>query len=98
MLISRYSGMSCPVALVLQEPLDGRKKLWKFTSKFAFLTSFFCILFKMNSLSLFIPLCRKDKRISLTADQLENSKTHDDLWNAAQMQLVRTGKMHGFLR
>lgn len=25
-------------------------------------------------------------------------KTHDDLWNAAQIQLVEEGKMHGFLR
>jgi len=25
-------------------------------------------------------------------------KTHDDLWNAAQLQMIRTGKMHGFLR
>jgi len=25
-------------------------------------------------------------------------KTHDDLWNAAQIQLVKEGKMHGFLR
>ena len=40
-----------------------------------------------------------DKRPAvLTKDQLEHSKTHDDLWNAAQIQLVREGKMHGFLR
>merc|ERR1711916_292475 len=31
-------------------------------------------------------------------DQLTKSKTHDDLWNAAQKQLVQTGKMHGLLR
>ena len=24
--------------------------------------------------------------------------THDDLWNAAQLQLVTEGKLHGFLR
>jgi deoxyribodipyrimidine photo-lyase len=30
-----------------------------------------------------------------TLDELTNSKTHDDLWNAAQVQLVSTGKMHG---
>ena len=24
--------------------------------------------------------------------------THDDLWNASQLQLVREGKLHGFLR
>lgn len=30
--------------------------------------------------------------------QLENAKSHDDLWNSAQMQLLDEGKMHGFLR
>ncbi len=30
--------------------------------------------------------------------ELENGETHDDLWNAAQMQLVLEGHMHGFLR
>lgn len=40
-----------------------------------------------------------DKRSPLLSqEQLEESKTHDDLWNAAQLQLVRKGKMHGFLR
>ena len=33
-----------------------------------------------------------------TTDQLEHSQTHDDLWNAAQLQMVQIGKMHGFLR
>lgn len=28
----------------------------------------------------------------------ENAETHDQLWNAAQTQLVKTGKMHGYLR
>ena len=31
-------------------------------------------------------------------DELEKGETHDDLWNAAQLQLVREAKMHGFLR
>ncbi|KAK7091018.1 deoxyribodipyrimidine photo-lyase-like isoform X2 [Littorina saxatilis] len=40
-----------------------------------------------------------DKRSHLyTRQQLEEAKTHDDLWNAAQVQMVREGKMHGFLR
>jgi deoxyribodipyrimidine photo-lyase len=30
--------------------------------------------------------------------QLEQAKTHDALWNAAQRQMVAEGKMHGFLR
>lgn len=30
--------------------------------------------------------------------QLEAAETHDALWNAAQRQMVRSGKMHGYLR
>ena len=33
-----------------------------------------------------------------TWKELEKAETHDDLWNAAQLQLVREGTMHGFLR
>jgi len=33
-----------------------------------------------------------------TKDQFIAAETHDDLWNAAQLQLVEEGKMHGFLR
>ncbi|XP_067309246.1 CPD photolyase [Pseudorasbora parva] len=41
----------------------------------------------------------KDRREYLyTKEQLENAKTHDQLWNAAQRQLLSEGKMHGFLR
>ena len=32
------------------------------------------------------------------ADKLEGSATHDSLWNAAQSQMVFTGKMHGYMR
>ena len=42
---------------------------------------------------------RKDKREYVyTRKQLEEAKTHDDLWNASQLQLVGEGKLHGFLR
>ncbi|PFH35989.1 FAD binding domain of DNA photolyase domain-containing protein [Besnoitia besnoiti] len=41
----------------------------------------------------------KDKREpQYDFKSLEEGKTYDDLWNAAQMQLIREGKMHGFLR
>jgi deoxyribodipyrimidine photo-lyase len=30
--------------------------------------------------------------------QLENAETYDDLWNAAQMQMVRGGWMHNYMR
>lgn len=31
-------------------------------------------------------------------EEMEEAMTHDDLWNAAQLQLVREGGMHGFMR
>jgi len=33
-----------------------------------------------------------------TLEQFEQAQTHDDLWNAAQLQMVQEGKMHGFIR
>lgn len=33
-----------------------------------------------------------------TCKQFEKGKTHDPLWNAAQMQMVLTGTMHGYIR
>jgi len=42
---------------------------------------------------------REDKRKWLyTRDELAEAKTHDELWNSAQIQLTSEGKMHGFLR
>jgi len=31
-------------------------------------------------------------------DELENSMTHDDLWNSAQQELVKRGKIHSYMR
>ena len=40
-----------------------------------------------------------DKREFLyTRAQLERGATHDKLWNAAQLEMVHAGKMHGFMR
>ncbi len=40
-----------------------------------------------------------DKRDQLyTAKQMENAETYDELWNAAQRQMVRRGWMHNFMR
>ena len=33
-----------------------------------------------------------------TLDQLERAETHDELWNAAQSQMLKTGWMHNYLR
>ncbi len=39
---------------------------------------------------------RREYRYSLKV--FESARTHDSLWNAAQMQMASTGKMHGYLR
>ncbi|CAF4296934.1 unnamed protein product [Rotaria socialis] len=42
---------------------------------------------------------RKDKRTyEYSRDDLEYARTTDKLWNAAQIQMIKEGKMHGFLR
>jgi deoxyribodipyrimidine photo-lyase len=42
---------------------------------------------------------RNDRRNYLyTLEQFENASTHDDLWNTAQMEMVKKGKMHGYVR
>ena len=42
---------------------------------------------------------KKDKReYNYSLDILENAETHDDYWNAAQIQMLKTGKMHGYMR
>jgi deoxyribodipyrimidine photo-lyase len=42
---------------------------------------------------------RGDKReYTYSLEQFEAGKTHDDLWNAAQLEMVKTGKMHGYMR
>ena len=41
----------------------------------------------------------KDARpVVYTRAQLESGATHDPLWNAAQTELVRTGRLHNYLR
>lgn len=42
---------------------------------------------------------RKDEREFIyTLEEFERAKTHEDLWNAAQTEMVTTGKMHGYMR
>jgi len=42
---------------------------------------------------------RKDKReFVYSLEEFEKAKTHEDLWNAAQSELIITGKMHGYMR
>lgn len=42
---------------------------------------------------------RRDPRPAIyTPEQFERAETHDELWNAAQRELVTTGVMHNYLR
>jgi deoxyribodipyrimidine photo-lyase len=42
---------------------------------------------------------RKDKREYIySQEEFENALTHDDLWNAAQQEMVFKGKMHSYMR
>ena len=41
---------------------------------------------------------RDRKLYRYTREELEQAETHDQLWNAAQLEMVRRGKMHGYLR
>jgi deoxyribodipyrimidine photo-lyase len=42
---------------------------------------------------------RSDKREYIyTQSEFENASTHEELWNAAQLQLVKSGKMAGYMR
>jgi deoxyribodipyrimidine photo-lyase len=42
---------------------------------------------------------RADRREYLySPEALESARTHDELWNAAQREMVQRGKMHGYMR
>ncbi len=42
---------------------------------------------------------RKDRRPYLyTLEEFKTGQTHDELWNAAQTEMVKRGKMHGYMR
>jgi deoxyribodipyrimidine photo-lyase len=42
---------------------------------------------------------RKDKRDFIyNLEEFELANTHDNLWNAAQLEMVTKGKMHGYMR
>jgi len=42
---------------------------------------------------------RRDPRpYNYTLRELEKAETHDPYWNAAQLEMVKSGKMHGYMR
>ena len=41
---------------------------------------------------------RDERRYLYTLRQFESAQTHDQLWNAAQTQLIREGRIHNYLR
>jgi deoxyribodipyrimidine photo-lyase len=42
---------------------------------------------------------KKDRREYIyTLEELESARTHDEYWNSAQLELLKTGKMHNYMR
>ncbi len=39
-----------------------------------------------------------ERPFNYTLEELENGQTHDELWNAAQREMVGTGEMHNYVR
>lgn len=39
-----------------------------------------------------------ERQFTYSLDELENGTTHDELWNAAQREMVATGEMHNYVR
>lgn len=39
-----------------------------------------------------------ERKYNYTLKQLENAQTHDQYWNAAQKEMLKTGKMSGYMR
>jgi deoxyribodipyrimidine photo-lyase len=39
-----------------------------------------------------------ERPYTYSLEQLEQARTHDPYWNSAQTQMVKTGKMHGYMR
>ena len=39
-----------------------------------------------------------EREHTYSLSEFEQACTHDNLWNAAQLEMVKTGKMHGYLR
>jgi len=39
-----------------------------------------------------------DERMLYTFEQIESAETHDEVWNAAQQELLQTGIIHNYLR
>ena len=40
----------------------------------------------------------EDERKSYTFEDIENARTDDEVWNAAQRELLRTGLIHNYMR
>lgn len=89
---SKYSGMNA-----LFEEMIVRKEL---SDNFCFYTNDFTSLasapaWAQQSLKAHSSDTRE---FTYTRAQWEHAQTHDDSWNAAQNQLRKTGKIHGYMR
>ncbi|MGM0417889.1 MAG: deoxyribodipyrimidine photo-lyase [Thermodesulfobacteriota bacterium] len=80
----------------LEELIVRRELAFNFVNYNNLYDSFDCLPdWAKNSLTLH----KNDKRAYIySIEEFENSDTHDRYWNAAQLEMVKTGKMHGYMR
>jgi len=80
----------------LEEMIVRRELSFNFVTYNPFYDSFECLP-EWAKITLFEH--KNDERPYIyTKEELENSVTHDKYWNSAQLELVLTGKMHGYMR
>ncbi len=89
-------GGSVPLESFLDELITWREIGYNFTSRCSNYDKFESL---PNWAQQTLEKHADDKRAHIyTLEDFEKSRTHDPLWNAAQRQLVREGKIHNYLR
>ncbi len=89
-------GMSPAAEAFVDELITWREVGYNFTSKRADYDAFESLPdFALKTLR---EHASDDRPYVYTPAQLDRGETHDRLWNAAQNQLVREGRMHNYLR
>ena len=58
----------------------------------------FCMSYAAHQCFIHAIIHAISKHLDALREQFEKAETHDELWNAGQMEMVHLGKMHGFMR
>lgn len=99
-VLEKYTTSTDPLklsAMAFIEELVVRKEL---SDNFCFYNTFYDSVkgFPAWALKTLDEHRSDDREHVYTLKELEGASTHDDLWNAAQTEMVIRGKMHGYMR